>query len=48
MLPTGYMGEAEGAVRTLDGELVEDEFVSDAINYRFSWGRLTRCSIASS
>jgi ankyrin repeat/BTB/POZ domain-containing protein 1 len=30
----GELVEGEGAVRTLDGELVEDEFVSDALNYQ--------------
>ncbi|KAJ4210464.1 hypothetical protein NW767_000737 [Fusarium falciforme] len=34
-------GEAkEGAVRTLDGEVAEDEFASDAINYQILLGKI--------
>ncbi|KAJ2976341.1 hypothetical protein NUW58_g8110 [Xylaria curta] len=31
---TAHQAEIEGGVRTLDGELAEDEFASDAINYQ--------------
>ncbi len=39
---TELNGDAEGVVRTLDGELVEDEFVSDAINYQILLGKIDK------